>query len=434
LTLLGWDCSTITACSNTPPLPQYRPYHATDGCNFVEIHKPMNNTLTLVPMLALFGNTLLQAQWEQVGPVGSAYGIVVQNGSVFAGLQYNGVRRSMDHGATWALADSGITEPSNWWLSSVDGVLYCGTQGVASFRSNDEGVSWQNIGLNAARGFEEHLDTLYSCQWYSATVQWSVDQGETWHSTAPLPAGSGGLWPLISHQGKLLVGGQGGGIYRMVHSAAPWISSNTGLDGTNCYAFAAMGDLLFAGMADGVFRSDDGGATWTPSGLEDSLIYSLHAKDSLLLAGCGYHGVMLSLDSGASWTPFNEGLTSFQVARITSDDEYYFAGMLGAGVFRRSIIESNAVHEEADDAIQVVAAPNPLQDATEFRLRLKHAAEVTLQITDVTGARLATVQHGKLLPGPHTLPWDASSMAPGTYLWQLTAGHLRQCGKLLVTK
>jgi hypothetical protein len=93
-----------------------------------------------------------------------------------------------------------------------------------------------------------------------------VDQGETWHSTAPLPAGSGGLWPLISHQGKLLVGGQGGGIYRMVHSAAPWISSNTGLDGTNCYAFAAMGDLLFAGMADGVFRSDDGGATWTPSG------------------------------------------------------------------------------------------------------------------------------------------------------------------------
>ncbi|MBV6404473.1 MAG: exo-alpha-sialidase [Flavobacteriales bacterium] len=380
-----------------------------------------------------FGCTVpLLAQWQQVGPVGSAYGIAVQGNAVYAGIMNGGLYRSSDHGATWTLSDTGITVPSIWWLSSIEGVLFCGTQGGVAFRSTDDGATWENIGLNSARGFALHNDTLYACQWYGASVHWSADMGATWQQAAIIPGGSGGLWPLLSHQGRLYVGGQTGGIYGTTASATPWATHNNGLNGHEAYAFTSMGNVLFAGMGDGVFRSDDGGLNWTASGLQDTLIYALHAHDSLLLAGCGYHGVMRSLDSGATWTPFNEGLTTFGVNRLTSDASHLYVGSLGGGVFRRPLVELTAVPEAGAWPFQVVVAPNPLRQVTEFRLVLDGAVDVCIELTDLAGARIAMLHPGRLSAGHHAVRWQADNVSPGTYLWKAVAGHIRQSGKLVV--
>lgn len=305
-----------------------------------------------------------EAQWQQVGPSGSAYGIVAHNGALYAGIQGSAIQRSTDHGTNWTDANTGITEPSNWWLASAQGALFCGTQFGAAFRSVDDGTSWQNIGLSGARGFVEHNDTLYACQWYNSQVHYSSDGGLTWLPTGPVN-GTGSLWPLISVGNDLLVGGQSGGVQRITHSADTWTTSNTGLVSTEVYAFAVLGDVLFAGTGNsggsggGVFRSVDDGATWTASGVDGYTVYALHAMDSLLFAGTYQAGVFMSTDTGATWTAFNNGLTNQQIARLTSDDEYLYAGTLGNGVYRYgtdSIGQAIGEHR-ATDALTVFPVP-----------------------------------------------------------------------------
>lgn len=328
-----------------------------------------------VPMNLLFARTILlsafvatgagaSAQWQQVGPNGSAYGIVAHNGALYAGMQGDSIRRSIDHGSTWTAVNTGITEPSNWWLASAQGVLFCGTQFGAAFRSADDGTSWQNIGLDGARGFVEHNDTLYACQWYNDQVQFSTDAGLTWQPTATV-TGPGNLWPLISANGSLFVGGQTGGIQHIAHSADTWTTGNTGLVSTEVYAFAVLGNVLFAGTGNsggsggGVFRSVDNGATWSPSGVDGHTVYALHAMDSLLFAGTYQAGVFMSTDTGATWTAFNNGLTNQLVARITDDGEYLYAGTLGNGVYRYGTDSiGQAIGEHiATDALSVYPVP-----------------------------------------------------------------------------
>jgi photosystem II stability/assembly factor-like uncharacterized protein len=70
---------------------------------------------------------------------------------------------------------------------------------------------------------------------------------------------------------------------------------------------------VYAGTTAGVFKSTDGGASWTPStsGVTDPRITSL-ALDSLtpstLYAGTRGAGILWSSDGGASWTPVNTGV------------------------------------------------------------------------------------------------------------------------------
>lgn len=58
------------------------------------------------------------------------------------------------------------------------------------------------------------------------------------------------------------------------------------LDGPDVRCLAVVGSTAFAGTdGDGVFRTDDGGLTWTSIGLEEHRIRSLAAGDDVVYAG-----------------------------------------------------------------------------------------------------------------------------------------------------
>ena len=364
------------------------------------------------------------AQWVPVGAGGSAYSIEAHNGALFAGNLGGPIRRSTDHGDTWTETNTGITAASNWWLSSAQGILFCGTQFGAAFRSTDDGITWENIGLlGAARGFIEHNDTLYACQWYSCGVDYSTDGGATWQDTDTL-IGANGLWPMISVNGDLLVGGQTGGVRRITHSTDAWTASNSGLANTTVYSLVTVGDILFAGLGSGggggVYRSDDFGATWTASGLDGNIVYALHTMDSLLYAGTSNAGVFMSSDSGATWTAFNTGLNSLQVARLTDDGVYLYAGTLGGGVNRYGI--TTGVKENSERSIQVSAFPVPCNGMLTTTVHVNTSAVLTAQLVDATGRVVAHQQLGLTSPGTHPLVWNVGSLATGFYTCRVQVG------------
>ncbi len=99
----------------------------------------------------------------------------------------------------------------------------------------------------------------------------------------------------------------------------------------------AGGGTVYAGsFGNGIFRTDDRGATWAPvgSGVTDPFILSLTvAKDGAVYAGTFRGGAFRSRDEGKTWQPINGGLKRLEVkALMVAGDELY-AGT-GDGVYR----------------------------------------------------------------------------------------------------
>lgn len=66
--------------------------------------------------------------------------------------------------------------------------------------------------------------------------------------------------------------------------------------------------------------------------------------------------------------------------------------------------------------------PNPFNPGTTIRYDLPEQARVVLKIFDLTGREVATLVDEVQEGGQHTTTWNASSLASGTYLYQLRAG------------
>jgi len=129
-------------------------------------------------------------------------------------------------------------------------------------------------------------------------------------------------------------------------AAAQW-SRVDALPAANVFCVVVEGDTIVAGGQTAVFVSTDDGTTWRPSAPLAPAVTSIQAvrlHQGRLFAGTFGQGVFVSDDLGATWTAFNEGLTgglldsqlfisSFEIAGGN-----LFAGTFGAGVYARSLV------------------------------------------------------------------------------------------------
>ncbi|MBV6405938.1 MAG: hypothetical protein GFGODING_02723 [Flavobacteriales bacterium] len=374
---------------------------------------PFLRLLVVVLLFWPWAGLHAQWQWNPIGAPGTVYAMVEHDNSMYFGY-YQGspsIYRSIDHGNTLVPSDSGITTESLWWLESHQGVLFSGALISGSYRSTDDGQSWQPWDMPQMRGMELHDDTLYCCQWGSPSVSWSVDQGITWTATSPIP-GVGGLWPLHSHGGKLFLGCQSGGVYSLAHAYADWTQMNNGLVGS-AYALASMGDVLFAGTNAGVYRSLDNGDSWSLSGMDDTLFYALHATDTALFAG-GDHGVFMSTDTGNTWASLNNGFLNGQVVVLTSDDQYLYAGTLGGGAFRYGgVVTPVATIEKVSAWIKVF--PNPATGFSTISLEGLGNGPVVIDLVRADGRLAMNLFQGRLAGGSGAIEWNTSGLPSGVY-------------------
>src|SRR5262249_22128579 len=64
---------------------------------------------------------------------------------------------------------------------------------------------------------------------------------------------------------------------------------------------------------------------------------------------------------------------------------------------------------------------NPASDAARFEVAVPRTGSVRLDILDLQGRRLATLQDGPLSPGRYARTWEGARVGPGLYLARLTA-------------
>ncbi|MBI1924458.1 hypothetical protein HYR99_09420 [Candidatus Poribacteria bacterium] len=245
---------------------------------------------------------------------------------------------------------------------------------------------------------------LLTCQW----VLPASAKNLVWEQTNG-PYG-GEIRTLVGTRDGTLYAGILGGVYCSNDRGKTWRPVNTGLKNRDVTSLVASPSLLagsagvgadttlYVGTPGGVFRSHDGGDTWTPTDtkLTEANVRSLSVLDKTLYAGT-LNGVYRSEDGGDTWTQANTGLTHTSVLALAVLDSTLYAGTLGGGVYRskdRGETWSNAGLTDAD-VMALVVFEETLYAGTDmkggFRFKAGQNIWSNIGLTDVSIWSLAVL-------------------------------------------
>jgi len=300
------------------------------------------------PCAGSSGLTALHAQSAAVGLRGGAK-------AIFAGLVGGGVITSINNGATW----QNTPDPERTARTAFGFAVDPTDQSVV-YAATDEGVLVSDNGGDAwtiaSAGLPTDASPNVSGPGPLRTVRSIlVDPANPLVLYAGVKAGSSPLLP--------------GGVYRSVNGGASWTALNTGLPsaattdgrsivsafaidrgpgtgawGTLYAAIAATEGDVCSGSRCGVFKSIDGGASWTlideGISLDPDLSFSALAIDPLppvtVYGGTSTGKVFRFVSGDTRWRAFGTGLPGQAVTALVvklGAPSTIYAGLDGAGVY-----------------------------------------------------------------------------------------------------
>lgn len=325
--------------------------------------------LMLLPVSVVFGQTY----WERLPAPNGAIEVNcftedVANSRFYAGCVLGrGIYTSSDNGASWSLKANGLPVNCDVRDLGVDnsGAVYATINSEASkkvYKSADFGDSWTELFSSPESGtsfFVTANGTLivYSdAQTGGSGVHQSTDGGATWTKISEgLPSydvfiftyyypitgftedNSGNLYASVRSNNN-----ESSGVYKSTDGGATWTRSSEGmLADRNTYGVVTGADGLYAGVKNRVYKSTDGGATWANT---DSLPMS--PSTNILKLACNATGeVFASTTSGtfkagtggSGWASINNFFSYAKDFDILNDGSFVSCGLgngLDGGMYR----------------------------------------------------------------------------------------------------
>jgi len=317
------------------------------------------------------------ANWFAVGPsLTYLRGLAISRSNpniVVAGWTWSGgIFKSVNAGDTWSKVTCG-TRSVNVLAIAVDpansNIVYVGTEHAGLFKSVNGGASWDQTGLTQqifvwAIAIDPTNPQIIYAGASSASINGtfvqasgfkSTDGGANWIPVRIVDA-SVPYYPTIEHWAidpsnpAVIYAGVNGnsGVYKSTNGGATWTASGAGLTNTLIYAFALASinpAVLYAGTEyNGIFKSTNGGSTWEQTSLTKQYPRALAVDPSnanIVYAGFGVFesGLHKSTNGGSTWNAVNTGLPAspgiYALAIDPSSPTTLYAGG-GFGVFKSS--------------------------------------------------------------------------------------------------
>ncbi|HEX3529960.1 MAG TPA: hypothetical protein VH988_23100 [Thermoanaerobaculia bacterium] len=236
----------------------------------------------------LYQSTDGGASWDAVPAVSGAVRTLFLRGLLILAGTQNGIFRSLDGGATWDSSSQGIPNPQTAQVTALatdpihPWVFYAGISrfgGSDVFKSADRGGHWRPVSMGLAQ---------------RGVLALAVD-----------PATGATVY----------AGTQVDGVFRSLDASSSWRAANHGLRAAAVLSVAVdptRPRRLYAVTVNGIFRSGDGGSTWTRLRSDP---WGNVAVDpaGVVYALTGTLGLARSRDAGVIWTSIDPGL----VGRVT---------------------------------------------------------------------------------------------------------------------
>lgn len=225
--------------------------------------------------------------------------------------------------------------------------VYAGVWGEGVYRAVSGENSWWQTSLGLSMEIASlAIDPASHNIVYAATmengIKRSANGGENWGAVTGLE--NQDVWSLAvtsTVASTYAYAGTAGEIYTSTSGIDWHFAGGTEIGTEKFYALAVDPQdsrTAYVGTkGKGVYRTTDGGTTWTPRGLYPMTVrtLALHPDDrNIIYAGTQSYGVFKSTDGGASW-PVN-GLVGRDVLAIAinpRNPEFVYAGTYGRGVW-----------------------------------------------------------------------------------------------------
>jgi photosystem II stability/assembly factor-like uncharacterized protein len=362
------------------------------------------------------------ADWERILGGDGFYSIVDPTNSdiIYAEYQYGNLFKSTDFGYSWDYATDGIGgDRTNWMVPVVMDpsnhlTLYYGSHRV--YRSTNGAGSWGPISGDLTNG----------------------DQGAgygTITTIAVSPADADVIY-VGTDDSNVWVTQNGGGSWSNISGSLPnrWVT-RVAVDPTGPgIAYVTFSGLRWDEDIGYVYRTADYGSSWTditenlPLAPVNALVVDPTCPSRLFVGtdvGCFY-----TESPGTEWSMLGTGLPAVPVYDLKLHDP---SRMLVAGTHGRSMHSFDLttlpdVSGIAVGEVRVVAElsnyPNPFSDVTTIAFVLSKASWVSLDVYDLAGRKVQSLESGRMGSGRQQVTWDGNNdqgrrVASGVYFMRL---------------
>jgi photosystem II stability/assembly factor-like uncharacterized protein len=363
------------------------------------------------------------------------------------------IRRTIDGGATWTNGNPnpGVITGDVYNIEAIDAnTAWCTTSPGATFiyKTTNGGTNWVQV-YTIAGGF------INAIKMTSPTVGiatgdvlagvWLIlgttNGGTNWSVlSSPTATGDGRNNCLQVMPPNAWFGSGQGTIWRSTNAGINWTSAaTTGLAGQVLgvhYNSATVG----LGSGATMVKSTDGGGTYAllPAGGTGNITgIQGSGSDYWYTRGTG---IWRSTNDGTSWTQVHTQTAAQNDISLVQDGNGCMVGW-SAGT-TGTISKMTGVPVGINDPTSQIPStfkleqnyPNPFNPTTNITFALPISGNVELKIYDLLGREVATLVNTFVNAGTHMVPFDASALASGVYIYKINAGSFTDSKKMVLIK
>lgn len=442
--------------------------------------------LAVVAVLTVASVSASAQQWDTTSGPPATVTCLATNGKghVFAGTANSKVYRTTDKGGTWLPFDQGIEDggPNFYIISDVrtgaNDDLYACVTGRGLFRSTNDGESWVNLALPTVLRSSARVSVSTKILQSGAArlfvgvdggtnqleMFMSDDNGGTWTEIpkSNLPTAVSSIFATFQSPNSDLIFtlvSYNKGLYRSNNLGQSWTridsdpNSGESDDNFNLMTSDANGTLwlgrnslptsIHSKNACIMMSTNDGTSWeykvngWNNNNIINNRVTGIaFSSQNEIFATTEKSGTFYSTDAGESWASWNTGVQfgdgSAADVVVTKDDDVFLAP-LGEYVYKY-----NRNPSSVDDAFNVAfhmptTSPNPASDIVHIGFGTDRAADVRVDVFDLAGSPVLAPFYSPADAGRSQVSLDVSGMAPGVYVWRVTAGAKSITQRFVVT-
>ena len=247
---------------------------------------------------------------------------------------------SDDRGKHWYLRSQGIPDRQVYALAQTADRLYAATR-LGVFGSDDDGQSWRHLTavheeiqkVTSLLVDPQDPKTVFAGTWRRAYR--SDDGGESWQPVFSGMALDSEVFSLHSAGKADVWASTCGWVYRSRDGGGTWERLMNGLQERRTPSFQVLsGGIKLAGTVAGIYRSTDEGRSWrrvTPKSVVALTLAHHPDRPQRVFVGTEGGGVWRSDDGGGSFTPASRGMSAGRVSVLAASGDEVLAVVRDGG-------------------------------------------------------------------------------------------------------